>query len=47
MNAGIRTSEGVSAQAGVLNTGMDVDITLSINSGFNFTHSGMENSITL
>lgn len=47
MDAGLKTGAGASAQAGVLNTSIDADITLSMNSGFNFTRNGFSNSINL
>jgi hypothetical protein len=47
MDAGIKTSVGASAQAGVLNAGIDGDVTLSMNSGFNFTNSGLSGSLNL
>ncbi|HWB93716.1 MAG TPA: tetratricopeptide repeat protein [Puia sp.] len=47
MDAGIKTEAGVSAQAGALSTGASMDVTLSMNAGFDFTPSGLSNSITL
>ena len=46
-DVGMKMDVGGEVQIGAAGTGASAGYTVGMNSGFNFTHSGMENSITL
>lgn len=46
-DVGIKMSAGAGFSAGPISTGVDAGYTVSMNSGWNFTHSGFNNSISL
>jgi|GEM_PF-2396263 len=46
-DVGMKMDVGAEAQVGAASTGVSAGYTMGMNSGFNFTHSGLEKSITL
>jgi hypothetical protein len=46
-DVGLKMDVSGEVQVGAANTGASAGYTMGMNSGFNFTHSGLENSITL
>lgn len=46
-DVGMKTSIGAGVNAGPVSTGVDAGCTVSMNSGWNFTHSGFNNNISL